>query len=66
MMLTTHQRALLDKFFPQTGQSWETLPWLGICAGLSLWQFKALYRHSRSEIVVRFAVMVPASEDGKI
>lgn len=66
MMLTKHQLALLDKFFPQTGPRWEPLPWLEIGAGLSLWRFKALYRHFRHDIEVRFEVLVPASEDGQI
>ena len=65
-MMSPHQRALLDKFFPRTGPAWETLPWLEIGAGLTLWQFKALYRHFRHEIEVRFEVMVPASEGGQM
>lgn len=66
MMLTTHQRALIDTFFPQTGPAWVPLPWLEIGAGLSLWRFKALYRHFRHEIEVGFEVVVPASEDGQM
>ena len=66
MMLTVHQGALLTKFFPQTGSAWVPLPWLEIGAGLTLWQFKALYRHFRHEIEVRFEVTVPASEDGQM
>lgn len=66
MMLTTHQGALLARFFPQTGSAWQPLRWLEICAGLTLWQFKAYYRHFRHEIEVRFEVMVPASENGQM
>ena len=66
MMLTTHQGALLVKFFPPTGPRWEPLPWLEIGAGLSLWRFKALYRHFSHDIEVRFEVLVPASEGGQI
>ncbi len=66
MMLTTHQRALLDKFFPPTSPAWHPLPWLQVCAGLTLWQFKASFRRFRHGIEVRFEAMVPGSEDGQM